>query len=147
MTHMKKSFLLLFLTLSLNAGAQLTLDRHKIAGGGTSTGGGYSLSGTIGQAEATTQPLAGGTYAVSGGYWSAVTVVPVEGLPTLTITRAGGGIILSWPANGQPLVLQQNTDLKAGSWTASSLAITTENGVSRATIAAPAGRLFFRLSR
>lgn len=37
-------------------------------GGGTSTGGGYSLSGTVGQPDAG-GPMTGGSYALSGGFW------------------------------------------------------------------------------
>jgi hypothetical protein len=37
-------------------------------GGGTSTGGDYALSGTIGQPDA--GETSGGDYAVSGGFWS-----------------------------------------------------------------------------
>ena len=36
-------------------------------GGGTSVGGGYSLSGTAGQADA--GMLSGGTYTLAGGFW------------------------------------------------------------------------------
>jgi len=36
-------------------------------GGGASTGGSYSLDGTIGQPDAGTST--GGTYALSGGFW------------------------------------------------------------------------------
>jgi hypothetical protein len=39
-------------------------------GGGTSTGGVYSLSGTIGQADAGT--MSGGVYTLLGGFWSAL---------------------------------------------------------------------------
>src|SRR5207237_460684 len=40
-------------------------------GGGTSTGGGYSLSGTIGQPDASsfTSPMSGGNYSLVGGFW------------------------------------------------------------------------------
>jgi len=37
-------------------------------GGGTSTGGGYSLSGSIGQPDAG-PAQAGGSYALQGGFW------------------------------------------------------------------------------
>ncbi len=38
-------------------------------GGGTSSGGNFALSGTIGQADAG-GPLHGGDYALTGGFWS-----------------------------------------------------------------------------
>lgn len=78
-----------------------------------SSSGSYSLSGTIGQGEATPLPLTGGSYSLNGGFWSAVTVVPVEGLPPVSIFREGGSVVLSWSASNQPLVLQMTMDLKA----------------------------------
>lgn len=39
-------------------------------GGGVVTGNGYALSGTVGQAEAGTPSMSGGTYAVANGYWA-----------------------------------------------------------------------------
>ena len=38
-------------------------------GGGTSTGGAFTLSGTIGQFDAA-PPAAGGAFTVTGGYWT-----------------------------------------------------------------------------
>ncbi len=40
-------------------------------GGGTSSGGAYTLSGTIGQADAST-PMSGGAYTLTGGFWAGV---------------------------------------------------------------------------
>jgi hypothetical protein len=37
-------------------------------GGGSSNDGGYTLTGTIGQADAA-QAIGGGTYTLSGGFW------------------------------------------------------------------------------
>jgi hypothetical protein len=46
------------------------IEQSVIAGGGsTSSGGSYSVSGTIGQHDAG-GPLAGGTYQLSGGFWA-----------------------------------------------------------------------------
>lgn len=46
-----------------------TIDWHTIdGGGGTSTSGGYSLSGTIGQPDA--GQMSGGGYSLAGGFWS-----------------------------------------------------------------------------
>lgn len=41
-------------------------------GGGTSTGGAYTLSGTIGQPDAGTLSSPGGTYTLNGGFWGGV---------------------------------------------------------------------------
>jgi len=39
-------------------------------GGGTVTGGNYSLIGTIGQHDAETQVSAGGEFSLAGGFWA-----------------------------------------------------------------------------
>ncbi|MFG0307351.1 MAG: GC-type dockerin domain-anchored protein [Phycisphaerales bacterium JB040] len=44
-------------------------------GGGTSSGGTYSLSGTIGQPDAA-PPISGGTYTVEPGFWPGVLLAP-----------------------------------------------------------------------
>src|SRR5215468_10720568 len=44
-------------------------------GGGTSTGGVFSVSGTIGQPDANATPMIGGNFSLSGGFWSALSVV------------------------------------------------------------------------
>lgn len=74
-THVLRSLLLALLlatTLAAAAGPQPDLDRWTVdGGGGTSRGGTYVLSGTIGQAEAGAQ-LRGAPYTLSGGFWGGV---------------------------------------------------------------------------
>jgi hypothetical protein len=41
-------------------------------GGGKSTGGAYTLTGTIGQPDASVQDSTGSTFALSGGFWSRI---------------------------------------------------------------------------
>lgn len=54
------------------ASAQLAIDWYTIdGGGGTSTGGGLTLSGTIGQPDAG-PAMTGGNLAVTGGFWAAI---------------------------------------------------------------------------
>lgn len=38
-------------------------------GGGTSSGGAFSLTGTIGQFDASVEEATGGVYGLSGGFW------------------------------------------------------------------------------
>src|SRR5262245_43884301 len=47
------------------------MNTHVIAGGGsTSSAGGFSISGTIGQHDAQSQPgMSGGGFTFSGGFW------------------------------------------------------------------------------
>ena len=87
-------------------------------GGGTSTGGVYSVTGTIGQPDANPVPLTNGQYSVTGGFWALPTAVPVEGAPTLYITPASPGFAtVSWtPATGTNWVLQERLNLTSGVW-------------------------------
>jgi hypothetical protein len=145
-----KTFFPIWLILafaSLNLIAQnFALDWFTIAGGGgTSTGGVYSVSGTIGQPDAS-GAMTGGNYSLTGGFWSLISVVQTAGLPNLTITQAGNRVIVSWPDTGS-YTLQQNSNLAGGSWTSSVYTITTTNGTSSITIPSPAGNLFFRLKQ
>src|SRR5580765_5721685 len=85
-------------SFQLSAFAQsYSIDWYKIAGGGgTSTGGVYQVSGTIGQPDAG-PTLSGGNFSLTGGYWSLLSVVQTPGAPTLTIQRSTpGNAILSW---------------------------------------------------
>ncbi len=59
-------------TASAQTGGGYDLTWNSIDGGGAtfSTGGGYSLGATIGQADAGAS--SGGTYSLSGGFWAGI---------------------------------------------------------------------------
>jgi hypothetical protein len=143
--------ILLFITLllvALAADAQsYTIDWYKIAGGGgTSTGATYTVSGTIGQPDASSA-MNGGNYSVTGGFWSLISVVQTAGLPVLTVTHSGNTVTVSWPATGSN-TLQQNGNLAtSGGWTTSGYSISTANGTNSITITSATGNLFFRLKQ
>jgi hypothetical protein len=124
-----------------------SIDWYKIAGGGgTSTGGTYQVSGTIGQHDAG-GPMTGGNYSLTGGFWALISVVQTAGLPNLTITFVGpNSVVVSWPNTGS-YTLQQNSNLAGGSWITSGYTITTSNGTNSVTIMPPTGNLFFRLKQ
>ena len=85
-------------------------------GGGTSTGGVYSVSGTIGQPDAG-GPMTNGSYAVTGGFWALPTAVQVAGAPTLTIVPATSGhATISWTPNTPGFVLQETLSLFPTNW-------------------------------
>src|SRR6266487_2900088 len=70
---------------SLNA-QSYSIDWFTVdGGGGTSTGGVYSVSGTIGQPDA--GKMSGGNFTVDGGFWGITAAVLTPGAPLLTITR------------------------------------------------------------
>ena len=103
---------------SPSAFAQYSIQWHTIdGGGGTSTGGDYSLSGTVGQPDAGT--MSGGDFALSGGFWSLLAVVENPAAPNLTIYRnAPGSVVISWPASSIGWSLERNTDLGTDDWSA-----------------------------
>ena len=145
---MKKLFLLLGLLIPGTGFAQsYSIDWYKIAdGGGTSTGGTYQVSGTIGQHDAG-GPMTGGNYSLTGGFWALISVVQTPGLPNLTITFVGpNSVVVSWPNTGS-YTLQQNSNLAGGSWTTSGYTITTSNGTNSITITPPTGNMFFRFKQ
>lgn len=94
------------------------IDWFKIAGGGgASTGGVYSMSGTIGQPDAGA-PMTSGQYSVTGGFWALPVAVQVVGGPTLTIVSAAPGLAaISWAPNTAGYVLQESSSLSAAAWT------------------------------
>jgi hypothetical protein len=146
---MKKLILFCFLMsgFCLSAWAQqYSIDWYKVAGGGgTSTGGVYSVSGTIGQHDAG-GPMTGGNFSLTGGFWALISVVQTPGLPNLIITHSGNTVTVSWPNTGS-YTLQQNSNLATpAGWTASGYTISTANGTNSITITPPTGNLFFRLS-
>jgi hypothetical protein len=149
---MRKSFLLFGLLIPAVSLAQsYSITWNKVtSGGGTSSGtngaSAFSVSGSIGQPD-TGGAMRGGSYSVTGGFWSFISVVETQGQPSLSITHAGNSVVISWP-NIRGYSLQQNSNLAASaSWVASGYSVTTNaNGTNSITISAPPGSLFFRLA-
>lgn len=138
---------LVMLALGFEAGAQsYSVDWSVIpGGGGTSTNGQYSLTGSIGQAHASSV-MSGGDYSLTGGFWSLISVVQTPGAPALTITHSANQVVISWPTPSSSWTLQQNSDLAAkDGWATSGYAVSTNNSVSSITITGPVENLFFRL--
>ena len=106
-TGMMASLGLFCLLLSISAfGQSYSIDWFTIdGGGGTSTGGVYSISGTIGQPDAGAS--SGGNYSLIGGFWGAVIPVQTPGAPTLFIKPTGTNVTISWLPNTPGFVLQQ----------------------------------------
>lgn len=138
--------LLGWLLPSLAFAQSYAIDWYKIAGGGgTSTGATYSVSGTIGQPDAS-GAMTGGSYSVTGGFWSLISVVQTSGTPNLTITvLSPNRVNVSWPDTGAYTLLQ-NSVVNGAGWAASGYPVTTLNGTNSVTISSPSGNLFFRLA-
>ena len=97
---------------------QYSIDWSTVdGGGGTSTGGVYSVTGTIGQPDAGS--MSGGAYAVSGGFWGIIAAVQTAGAPWLTVERtATNTVAVSWPNSDDAWKLQWTANLSdTVSWT------------------------------
>jgi len=137
------------LVLAVSAGSasaqNYSIDWYKIAGGGgTSSNGQFTLSGTIGQHDSG-GPMVGGSFSLTGGFWSLLSVVQSVGSPTIRIfLTTSNTAVVAWPTNASGFTLQQNSVLGTSGWTTSGspIVVGSENQV---VIAPPAGRQFYRL--
>ena len=119
-----------------------SIDWYKVSGGGgTSTGGVYTISGTIGQPDAG-GGLSGGNYVVTGGFWS-IYAVQTPGAPALMIAKIGNQIIVSWDPSVTGYTLQTNANLATPTW-GNYVGMVANNSVTNSP---PVGNLFFRLKR
>jgi hypothetical protein len=139
--------LLLLFAIAIGIHAQTySIDWFTIdGGGGTSTGSVYSVSGTIGQPDASSQPMTGGNYSLVGGFWS-LFAVQTPGAPLLTIrlTTTNTAVVL-WPSPSTGFTLQQNADLLTTNWVAAPQAV-SDNGTTKFIIVnPPTGNRFYRL--
>ena len=143
---MKTVMLIWALLLAVKAGAQTySIDWYKIVGGGgTSTGATYSVTGTIGQHDAS-GAMSGGNYSVTGGFWSLINVVQTPGAPALNISHSGNTVTVYWQnVAGWNLYQSGNLTTPIGSWSASSTP-TLSSGTNYLNLVNPARNLFFRL--
>jgi hypothetical protein len=137
----------LFLAASFTALAQsYSIDWCKIAGGGgTSTGGVYSVSGTIGQHDAS-GAMAGGNYSLTGGFWSFLSVVQLPGSPKLTITlTTTNTTVVSWPSPSTGFALQHNSNLSTTNWVTPAETVNDNGTIKYIIVAPPTGSRYFRL--
>jgi hypothetical protein len=121
-----------------------SIDWYKVSGGGgSSTNGQFSMSGTIGQPDASSA-MTGGNYSLAGGFWS-LYAVQTPGAPALCIRQSGSAVTVFWQ-NVSGWNLQQNNSLTVPAGWAGSSGITTSNGTNYLNVTSSAGNLFFRLS-
>jgi hypothetical protein len=142
---MKIAILILSLLLpALGLGQTYSIDWYKISGGGgTSTGGVFTVNGTIGQHDSG-QVFAGGNFSITGGFWSIIAAVQTPGAPTLYVGNSGNAVTVFW--NTVPgWNLQQNSNLGNASGWSTSTGLTSSNGTNYLNIISPAANLFFRV--
>ena len=117
-------------------------------GGGTSTGGVYSVAGTIGQPDAGT--MSGGNYTLNGGFWGIVAAVQTPGAPLLAITRTTtNSIVVSWPLPADGWVLEWTNRVTTASapWTQVSPPYQANTTQAWIVVSPPTGNQFYRLHR
>ena len=121
------------------------IDWYKVSGGGgTSTGGQYSVSGTIGQQDAG-GPMTGGSYSLTGGFWAIISVAQTPGAPTLYISHSGNTVTVYWQdVPGWSLQQNNNLAIPAG-WSASG-GVSLSNGTNSLNLVSPSGNRFYRLT-
>jgi hypothetical protein len=112
----------------------------------TVDGGSFSLSGTIGQPDAISQPLTSGIFSLTGGFWSFLSAVQTPGAPRLAIRMTGpSSAVVFWPSPSTGFSLQQSSSTNPPSWTAP-LEPVTDGGTNRFIIVnSPIGNRFYRL--
>ena len=144
---MKNLLLIVSVMVSTVSFAQTySIDWYKIAGGGgTSTGGVYSVSGTIGQHDAG-GPMTGGNFSLTGGFW-ALYAVQTPGAPTLRIfLTTTNTAAVAWPAPSTGWTLQQNTNLLvAAGWVNTTNAVNVVGVENQILVSPPAGNRYYRL--
>jgi hypothetical protein len=119
-------------------------------GGGTSTGGIYSVSGTIGQADG--GEMSGGTFTLVGGFWVVVAAIQTPVRPLLSVVLSNGGVIVSWPRPAEGWVLDEVASLVAApgsnGWTQVAMPYVTNATQIQVTVPPPVtGNKFYRLRK
>ena len=117
-------------------------------GGGTSTGGVYSVSGTIGQPDA--GAMSSGNFTLQGGFWGMIAAVQAPDAPLVSITLNPqlSTINVSWPSPSTGWTLQQNTNSVSSVNWSNVTATIQDDGTTRTLIVnPPTGNRFYRLHK
>ena len=151
-SHIALLFTFIFLHPSfyLRTNAQsYSIDSFTISGGGgTSTGGAYSVTGAIGQPDASSA-MTGGKYTVEGGFSIIIAAIQTPGAPLLTVKRVGNTVEISWATTNASGFLLEETGSLAGiiNWANVSASATVVNNENVVTVPASTGYRFFRLRK
>jgi hypothetical protein len=132
-------------SITVSAWDFLVLWSTTDGGGGTSTGGVYSVSGTIGQPDAGVS-MTGGQYSLTGGFWS-LYAVQTPGAPLLTISlTATNTAMVYWPSPSASWLLQQNTNgVSSVNWSNVTDTIQDDGTNKTLIVSPPLGNRFYRL--
>jgi hypothetical protein len=143
------AFLIAPLALLTVAGAaDYTLNWWTVdGGGGTSTGGVFTVSGTIGQPDA--GRMSGGTFALEGGFWGVIAALQTPGAPTLFVTNQSGVVKVYWLLPATDWVLERTNRLTgvAGPWPQVPFPYVTNAPYVSISVSPPTGNQFYRLRK
>jgi hypothetical protein len=139
---------LLLAAAGVTSAQNYSLDWFSVdGGGGTSTGGVYTVTGTIGQPDAGTT-LKGGNYSLEGGFWGLIAAIQPPGPPSLTIGwTATNAVIICWPSPSTGWTLLQNTNVNTTNWSGVPTTPSDDGNTKSVTVAPPAGKRFYRLKK
>lgn len=148
--------LLSFLAVLLLSAAVSHAQSYSLAaatvngGGGVSSGSGaagtFTLTGAI--AQQAWNASTGGTYSLSGGFFSQYYALQREGAPPLTIRRSGANVQVVWASSVPGWILQQNTaDLGSANWVDVAASPTVSGNEQYQQFPAGSGRVFYRLRK
>ena len=130
------------MTAALLHAQSFAINWSTIDGGGTSTGGIYSVSGTIGQPDAGIS--SGGSYTMVGGFWGVLSAVQTPNAPLLSIERLASAVRVFWARPATGFVLEQSLTV-TGAWSQVAFPYATNATDISITVSAPAGNRFYRL--
>jgi len=122
-----------------------SIDWYSMDGGsGTSTGGVFSVTGTIGQPDA--GHMAGGNFSIDGGFWAIIGAVQVPGAPLLRVVLSRTNtVVVAWQNPSTGFSLQQNNVLGSTNWVGVTNVPSVVGTEKQVIISPPTGNRFYRL--
>jgi len=114
------------------------------AGGGTSSGGTFSVNGTIGQPDAGI--MNGGQFSSTGGFWSLISIVQTPAAPLLSLQLLNNAVRVYWPASAGGFVLDESPT-PSGGWSQVTIPYVTNALEISITVTNPPGNKFYRLRK
>jgi len=127
--------------------AQYSLDWSTVdGGGGTSTGGVYTVTGTIGQPDA--GRISGGNFTLDGGFWGLIAAVQTPGAPYLWVALTPTNTVAVWWALSEtPWQLQATTNLVTSGCIWAECSYYTNGATCCRIESPPLGNKFYRLQK
>ena len=128
-----------------------SIDWYKVSGGGgTISGGSYTLTSTIGQHDAVAPMTVNGygssSYSLTGGFL-AIYAVQTPGAPLLRIfLTTTNTAVVAWPTSSTSWSLKSNTNLATTNWIGVANPVNVVGSENQVIISPPMGNKYFRLS-